>query len=103
MTSAATTPVQDESDAVFEVAATAIPVGVRCRSCGRLHLRARLWPLAIRPREGGGVVVDLRCVRCNAPGSLLLDAESTEDRGLLAVRLDQSEPVSGEDSTKAAT
>ena len=93
----------DESPAVFEVAATAIPVGVRCRSCGRLHLPARLRPLAITPREGGGAVVDLRCVRCNAPGSLLLDADSTAQRGLLAVWLDQAGRVPGEDNRKAAT
>ena len=103
MTGAVTTPVPDESDAVFDVAATAIPIGVRCRSCGWLHPPARLRTLAIRPREGGGVLVDLRCVRCNAPGSLLPDAESTEHRGLLAVWLDQSERTPGEDSRKAAT
>jgi hypothetical protein len=82
----AATSVPDESHAAFAVAATAIPLGVRCcRSCGRLHLPARLSPLAIRPLAAGGAVGELRCVRCNAAGSLLLDPESTEHRGLLTL------------------
>jgi hypothetical protein len=83
-------PVPDELRAAFEVAPTAIPVGVRCRSCGRLHLPARLWPRTIRPRPDGGIEIELRCVRCNASGSLLLDAESPEHRGLLALWRDQA-------------
>lgn len=97
------TSVPDESHAAFAVAATAIPLGVRCRSCGRLHLPARLSPLAIRPREAGGAVVELRCVRCIAAGSLLLDPESTDHRGLLTLWLDQAAQVPGEDDRKAST
>lgn len=98
-----TTSVPDESHAAFAVAAAAIPVGVRCRSCGRLHLPASLSPLAIRLREGGGAVVDLRCVRCNAAGSLLLDPENTDHRRLLATWLDEAGQVPGEDNSKAST
>ena len=76
--------------AAFEVAPSAIPIGVRCRSCGRLHLPARLWPLAIRPRPDGGTEIEVRCVRCNAAGSLVLDSDIPEHRGLLAVWRDQA-------------
>ena len=89
MTDAAT-PVPDERRAGFDVAPSAIPVGVRCRSCGRLHLPARLWPLAITVHPGAGAAVDLRCVRCNAVGSLLLDPDKAEHRSLLAVWRDQT-------------
>jgi hypothetical protein len=89
MTTDSATPVPDEGQGAFDVAPTAIPIGVRCRSCGRLHLPARLWPLSLRTRPGGRAEIDLRCVRCNAVGSLLLDPESTEHRRLLAVWRDQ--------------
>ena len=80
----------DERRAGFEVAPSTIPVGVRCRSCGRLHLPARLWPVAITPSAGAGTEVELRCVRCNAVGSLLLDDARPEHRGLLSVWRDQT-------------
>ena len=89
MTSAAT-PVPGEIPAGFEVAPAAIPLGVRCRSCGRLHLPARLWPLAIRSLPGGGSEIELRCVRCHTAGTLVLDGEQPEDRGLLALWRDQA-------------
>lgn len=81
----------------FTVAATAIPIGVLCRSCGRLHLPARLWPLAIRAGTDGGSEIDLRCVRCNAVGTLVLDGNDATHRGLLAVWRDQG------DDAKAST
>ena len=88
MTDAA--PATEEDRAGFEVAPSTIPVGVRCRSCGRLHLPARLWPLAITPSAGAGAEVELRCVRCNAVGSLRLDDHKPEHRGLLAIWRDQT-------------
>ena len=84
-----TASVRGEARAGFEVASSAITAGVRCRSCGRLHLPARLWPLAITVSPGAGAAVDLRCVRCNATGSLRLDLDKAEHRALLAVWRDQ--------------
>jgi hypothetical protein len=95
------TPVPEEPRPAFDLPVTAIPV-VRCRPCGRLHLPARLWPVAIRPRQGGGEVVDLRCVRCNTVGSLLLDPESTAHRCLLALWRDAAEREVSPDDTKAS-
>jgi hypothetical protein len=65
--------------------------------------QARLSPLAINPREAGGAVVELRCVRCNAAGSLLLDPESTDHRGLLTLWFDQAGRVPGIDDRTAST
>lgn len=76
--------------AVFTVSPTAIPVGIRCRTCDRHHLPARLWPLAIRPRPGGGTEIDLHCVRCNTTGPLLLDEHDPHHHALLAMWRDQT-------------
>lgn len=64
-----------EQRAVFTIATTAIPVGVRCESCGRLHLPARLRsgtaPNGDNGRADGGVV--LRCAKCGATRLLAFD------------------------------
>ena len=73
----------------FTVASSAIPLGVHCRGCGRLLLPARLWPLAIRPLSRGCIQVELRCVRCNAVGRLLLDSDDADHRVLLTMWCDQ--------------
>lgn len=63
----------------FTVTTTAIPAGVRCGGCGRLHLPRRLRPLAgPTPEE-----VTLRCPRCGNRGTLAVD---TEDPDQLAIR-----------------
>ena len=69
----------------FTVARTAIPLAVHCRGCGRLLLPARLWPLAIRSRPDGHTQVELRCVRCHALGSLVLDPSYADHRTLLTL------------------
>ena len=92
-----------ESHAAFAVAATAIAVGVRCRSFGRRHLPARLSPLAISPRAGGGALVDVRCVPYNALGWLLLDPVSMEHRGPLTVWRAQPGQMPQGDNRKAST
>jgi len=97
------TPLPGETHAAFTVAVTAIPVGIRCRSCGRLHLPVRLWPLAIRARAGYATEVELRCVRCNAVGSLLLDDEDREHQALLSVWRDQATSRAGRDGDRKAS
>jgi hypothetical protein len=72
------------NDEAFAVAPTAIPVGVLCRRCGRLHLPVRLWPRAIDRQPGGTIVVELHCVRCNAIGRLVLDDNDADHRAMLA-------------------
>jgi hypothetical protein len=92
----------EEGIAVLTVASTAISVGIRCRPCGRLHLPARLWPLAIRSRPGRGAEIEMRCVRCNTVGSLLLDGDDSTHRALLAMWRDQAgSRAAGDDDTKA--
>jgi hypothetical protein len=60
----------DERPVSFTVASTAIPAGVRCGACGRLHLPHRL-----RPLDHPGSEVLLRCSRCGATGVLDIDPE----------------------------
>lgn len=55
----------------FTVASTAIPAGVRCNACGRLHLPHRLRPLD--GQDPNHVLV--RCHRCGAAGPLVIDAD----------------------------
>ena len=69
----------------FTVASDAIPVGVHCRSCGRLILPERLRPVAVRPRPHGRTEVTLQCVRCETTGTVLLEREHDDHRGLLAI------------------
>ena len=59
---------QDGHAYTFTVASTAIPAGVRCLTCGRLHLPRRLLAL----RHDGGAIV-LQCSRCGATGELDVD------------------------------
>lgn len=67
----------------FAVASTAISMGVRRQHCGRLHLPARLTPLAIRSHARRRTEVELRCVRCHRVASLLLDQHDPDHRTLL--------------------
>jgi hypothetical protein len=67
------------------VVPTAVPLGVHCRGCRRLLLPAQLWPLAIRSRPDGHTEVELRCVRCNAVGSVILDPDDDHHRTLLSM------------------
>ena len=61
---------ENGSPMVVTVVSTAIPAGVRCRPCGRLHLRHRLH------RHGGiDDEIVLRCPRCGATGPLLVDQD----------------------------
>lgn len=83
----------------FSVAATAIPAGVLCRSCGRLHLPARLRPLAICERADGSAEIELCCVHCDAIGTLDLDGTDTTHRALLEAWHDQRTA----DDTKASS
>jgi hypothetical protein len=69
----------------FTVAATAIPVGIRCRRCGRLHLPARPWPRSIRQRASNHTEIELACALCNAAGTLLLDHRNPDHHALLAI------------------
>lgn len=55
---------------VFTVVSTAIPAGVRCRPCGRLHLPDRL-----RHHRDIDDEIVLRCPRCGATGPLLVDQD----------------------------
>ena len=87
----------------FTVAVTTIPVGIRCRHCGRLHLPARLWPRSIRHPDGTRTEIELVCVRCNAAGILLLDHDDPDHRALLAIWRDQrAERDHAVDDPKAA-
>lgn len=88
MTDIARVPV--ETPGRCDVAPAAAFVGVVCRSCGRLDLPARLWPLATTARPGAGATVELQCVRCNAVGSLRLDTAQAPHLALLAVWEDQA-------------
>lgn len=96
------TPRPDEPGTAFTVEARSIPVGIHCRSCGRLHLSARLRPLTVRPRAGGGTDVELRCTRCDAAGSLLLDDDNSQHQAVLATWRDPTvHPATGDGDTKA--
>ena len=73
----------------FTVASSAIPLAVHCRGCGRLLLPARLWPLTVRSRPDGYTELELRCVRCHAVGSLVLDPDQADHRALLTMWTDE--------------
>lgn len=58
----------EHPDIAFTIASTAIPSGVRCGACGRLHLPRRLSPI-----DDTSAGVRLRCSRCGATGTLEVD------------------------------
>lgn len=64
-------PRREDRAATFTIASSAIPTGVRCGACGRLHLPHRLHALAAHDSDQ----VVLGCARCGATGPLAIDAE----------------------------
>ena len=80
---------ENESPMVFTVVPSAIPAGVRCRPCGRLHLPHRI-------RRHGGIDDEpvLRCPRCGATGPLLVDqSDPTQIEILRAFAADDGTPA----------
>lgn len=72
-------PRQDKAAATFTVASAAIPAGVRCSACGRLHLPHRLRPIAGSQSDQ----LLLRCARCGAAGPLPIDASDPDHLEIL--------------------
>lgn len=77
-------PDTPDGRARFIVAETAIPLGVQCRGCGRLHLPSRLSPVAVRVGRRRLTEVELRCDRCGETGPLILDPDNLDHRAILS-------------------
>lgn len=66
----------DQSEPSFSVVATSIPVGVRCHACGRLQLPGGLRRPPGDVSVGTATTLEVRCARCDATGTLLVDASN---------------------------
>lgn len=69
----------------FTAERVAIPPGIRCGACNRLHLPERVVLDTVGPLEDGGGVVQLRCPRCGATGQITLDARRAEGLELIEI------------------